>query len=354
MHPTQTPFKDGPGIADPMAHAGGYPPGDGGPGWGPPGGGAPPPGGGGSYGAPPPPMGPPGGGSGGYGPPPPPGGGGYGPPGGFGPVGPSFGGPPPPAPSGSKLPLILGIGCGGLLLLCLIGGIGAAFFVSRSARSYAPPSSYESPPPVIATVPTGVGTPAGGTPELELKDLRSFKGSFGKQRHFVGEIHNTGTVPAGYPSVKVTIVDASNTAIDGGSCSSLTRVLEPGDKVPCTFSLFKAETSTNYKTEIKPMKAFFRGELADLEVTETKVVPKRGYKPAQVTGKITNNSSFKAKMVMALASLYGKDGKIVGADQALVAGNDLEPGASALFDAKIYNLAEPADTFRVKAIGYSE
>ena len=269
-------------------------------------------------------------------------------------MGPSFGGPPPPAPSGSKLPLILGLGCGGLLLLCLIGGIGAAFFVSRSARSYAPPSSYESPPPVLATAPTGAGSPSGGTPELELKDLRSFKGSFGKQRHFVGEIHNTGTVPAGYPSVKVTIVDASNTAIDGGTCASLTRVLEPGDKVPCTFSLFKAETSTNYKTEIKPMKAFFRGELADLEVTETKVVPKRGYKPAQVTGKITNNSSFKAKMVMALAALYGKDGKIVGADQALVAGNDLEPGASALFDAKIYNLAEPADTFRVKAIGYSE
>jgi hypothetical protein len=269
-------------------------------------------------------------------------------------VGPSFGGPPPPAPSGSKLPLILGIGCGGLFLLfAIIGGIGWVVF-SRASSSVSPPSSYESPPPVIATVPTGLGSPSGGTPELELKDLRSFKGSFGKQRHFVGEIHNTGTVPAGYPSVKVTIVDASNTAIDGGSCASLTRVLEPGDKVPCTFSLFKAETSTNYKTEIKPMKAFFRGELADLAVTETKVVPKRGYKPAQVTGKITNNSSFKAKMVMALASLYGKDGKIVGADQALVAGNDLEPGASALFDAKIYNLAEPADTFRVKAIGYSE
>jgi hypothetical protein len=154
--------------------------------------------------------------------------------------------------------------------------------------------------------------------------------------------------------VKVTIVDASNTAIDGGTCASLIRVLEPGDKVPCTFSLFKAETSTNYKTEIKPMKAFFRGEMAQLEVTETKVTPKRGYKPAQVTGKITNKSPFKAKMVMALAALYGKDGKIVGADQALVAGNDLEPEASALFDAKIYNLAEPAETFRVKAIGYSE
>ena len=38
----------------------------------------------------------------------------------------------------------------------------------------------------------------------------------------------------------------------------------------------------------------------------------------------------------------------------MIAGNDLDPAAGALFTAKIYNVADKPETYRVKAVGYSD
>ena len=45
---------------------------------------------------------------------------------------------------------------------------------------------------------------------------------------------------------------------------------------------------------------------------------------------------------------------VVGADNALVAGSDLEANQSGLFSAKVYEVAGTPDSYRVVAIGYSE
>jgi hypothetical protein len=256
----------------------------------------------------------------------------------------------PPQKSGPNVGLLVGLGCGGLVV---VGGIITAV-VALTARS-TPPTSTGS----VATTPSTPSTLApppmtGGDLKAEVRDLRHFKGDFGKTRHFVGEIINTGADPVGFPTAKVTLFDTANTAVDSGTCASLVRVLEPGEKVPCTFSVFKGENFATFKVEMSPMRSFYRGELAKLEITDIKFTPKRGYNPHQLEGKITNKGTFKAKSVWALVSLYGVDGKIVGADQTVIAGNDLDQGASALFTAKIYNVADKPETYRVKAIGYSD
>jgi hypothetical protein len=256
----------------------------------------------------------------------------------------------PPQKSGPNVGLIVGLGCGGLVLIGVIITVIAVF--TRGSPTTSTSGSVSPPPTTTSTLAPPPLT--GGDLKAEVRDLRHFKGDFGKTRHFVGEIVNTGTDPVGFPTAKVTLFDTANTAVDSGTCASLVRVLEPGEKVPCTFSVFKGENFATFKVEMSPMRSFYRGELAKLEITDIKFTPKRGYNPHQLEGKITNKGTFKAKSVWALVSLYAVDGKIVGADQTVIAGNDLDMGASALFTAKIYNVADKPETYRVKAIGYSD
>jgi len=273
--------------------------------------------------------------------------------------GPPMGMPAPPAKKGPNIGLIIGLGCGGLFLLSLIGG---GLFVWWGAKKTAetiaamPLDSANPDGPKLGDLGElgNLKPPKEGDLKAELRDLRNYKADYGKTIHFVGEIHNTGKDPIGFPNVKVTFFDEGKTAIDSGTCSSLIRELQPGEKVPCTFSLYKTTKWASYKTEVKTMRPLFTTKPAKLKISDTKFTPKKGFKPHQVEGKITNESAFKAKSVWALVSLYDKDGKICGADQALVAGNDLDSGSGGIFTAKIYNVAAPPDTFRVLAVGYGE
>lgn len=256
-----------------------------------------------------------------------------------------------PPKSGSSMGLIIGLGCGGLALLGIIG-TAVGFFVMR--RPSAPPPSY-SPPPIATPIPTKPSSGAGsGALKAELRDLTPIKSKYGKSMRFIGEIFNTGTDPIGYPAAKVTFYDSAGTAVDSGTCASLIRVLPATDKVPCSFSIFKSLDWSTYKIEVTPFAPSFQGDVADIGITDIKFTPKRGYKPDTLEGKLTNKSTFKAKNVWAIVSLYDANKKIVGADSTLVAGNDLEAGQAGLFSAKVYEVAGTPDSYRVIAIGYSQ
>jgi hypothetical protein len=259
----------------------------------------------------------------------------------------------PQSKKGPNIGLIVGLGCGGLFLLSIIGVV-VFFFMARKAVTSSLPPSISTTSPATGDDPFDLKPPKSSDLKAELRDLRNFKADYGTTIHFVGEIHNTGKDPLGFPNVKVTFYDASNTAIDSGTCSSLIRELSPGEKVPCSFSLFKTTTWASLKSEVNPMRPLFTGKQAKLKISDTKFTAKKGYNPHQVEGKISNESAFKAKSVWALVSLYDKEGKICGSDQALVAGNDLDAGAGGIFTAKVYNVAAVPDTFRVLAVGYSE
>jgi hypothetical protein len=264
--------------------------------------------------------------------------------------------PSPPQKKGPNVGLIVGLGCLGLAVL---GGIGVAAIAFMSYRRAATVAAAITRP-ASATTPPRTGSPSGGlgttsgTLKAELRDLHESKADYGKGHYFVGELYNTGDTPLGFPSAKITLLDASSTAVDSGICSSVVQSLPPGEKVPCTFATFKAATFASTKIDITPMRSYTTKALADLKVENIKFTPKKGYSPHQLEGKITNLSSFKAKSVWAIVSLYGADGKIVGAEQALVAGSDLDGGQSALFSAKISNVAGTPQTYNVKPVGYGE
>ncbi len=298
----------------------------------------------------------------------PPMGGGYGPPGGppmGGPTGGPFGAPPGPfggpmmggpiqnnPKSGSNVGLFIGLGCGGLALLGVIGGL-VAVFMARKAVSSAPPSFISPSSPISPADPAPAPTSTGDL-KAELKELTLLKPKYGKSLRFMGEISNTGADPIGYPGAKVTFYDAAGTAIDSGTCASLVRVLPPSDKVPCAFSIFKGLDYKTYKIEMTPRAPIFHGQVADIDITDIKFTPKRGFKPDTLEGKLTNKSTFKAKNVWAIVSLYDANKKLVGTDNALVAGNDLDAGQSGLFSSKVYEVAGKPDSYRVVSIGYSE
>jgi hypothetical protein len=247
--------------------------------------------------------------------------------------------------------MILGLGCGGLALLTVILGA-AGFFFARSATPPPMPTygGAVTASPVAPTPPQ----PAAGDLKGELRDLTPIKAKYGKSIRFVGEFFNTGSGDLGYPSAKVTFYDAAGTAVDSGTCGTLMRVLPAGEKVPCSFSIFKGLDWKTYKIDVTPHRPLSAGQIAQIEITEDKFTPKRGYQPDTVEGKLTNKSTFKAKNVWAMVTLYDANKKIVGADNALVAGSDLEAGASGLFSAKAYEVAGPPASYRVIAIGYSE
>ncbi len=254
-----------------------------------------------------------------------------------------------PQKSGSSMGLIIGLGCGGLVLLGIIGTVVAMVFVRRSVT---PPPSY-TPPPITTPTPTKPPTAAGAL-KAELRDLTPIKSKYGKSIRFIGEIVNTGADTIGYPAAKVTFYDASGTAVDSGTCASLIRVLPANDKVPCGFSIFKGLDYSTFKVEVTPYPPSFQGDVADIGIADIKFTPKRGYKPDTLEGKLTNKSTFKAKNVWAIVTLYDSNKKIVGTDSTLVAGNDLDAGQAGLFSAKVYETAGTPDSYRVVAVGYSQ
>jgi hypothetical protein len=243
---------------------------------------------------------------------------------------------------------VVGLGCLGLFILGVIGSGVAAALLARKAASTTIPAPGR-PVPVTAPAPI-----AGGVLSAELRDVREFKSDFDGLLHFIGEIHNVGDAPLGFPSVKITFYDASKTAVSSTTCGSLVRTLLPGQKVPCSFMAPQGHAYVSYATTITPMAAPVTRELPTLNVTGVKFTPRKGFTPHQLEGKVTNASAFTAKQVWVVVSLYGADGKIVGADQALVAGADLPAAASALFSAKIFSVAAKPETYSILATGQHE
>ncbi|XXT24344.1 FxLYD domain-containing protein [Sorangium sp. So ce429] len=317
-------------------------------------------------GAPPGGYGPPGGPwpPGGHGPP-----GGYGPPGGHGP--PGYGQPPPPfgaapgyfggapvrpPPKRSHVALFLGIGCGAVFLLCILAGA-VAIYVSTdvTARELATrPAPRPSAPVLDGPVDAPDTSADQGVLRAEIRDLRAFPSRAGKLHHFVGEIHNVGAIPIGAPSARVTLYDARDVALESGDCATQVRFLPPGEKVPCLFTTQRPAALAAFRAEVATAAPSFRGKLAKLSIADTKFTPTRGQSPYQVSGRITNESTFTARSVLAIVSLYGADGKIVGVSQIPVGAGDLAPLASGSFAATIVDVADAPATWQVLAVGYSE
>jgi len=128
--------------------------------------------------------------------------------------------------------------------------------------------------------------------------------------------------------------------------------VSPSEKTPCSLVVKKTETYASYKAEISSVANATPRRQAELRVTEVKYTGKKGASPASLDGKITNASAFRAHGVLAICSFYGADGKIVASAVAVVPEKTLDAGAAGLFSARVLDFAAPAETYRVKAVGY--
>jgi hypothetical protein len=249
--------------------------------------------------------------------------------------------PPPgfaPPRRGPNVGLIIGIGCGAIVALgLLVGGVVLALTMQSA-----------SPRKRGAVAPSASVAPS-GSPQAELRDVRTWRGEDGARR-VIGEIVNVGTEPVLAPVAKLTFFDATNKPIDSGQCTTALESLARGEKTPCAMIVTKSETYASYKAEITSAPVGEPHKMAELRVTDVKYTGKKAGAPASLDGKITNVSTFRAKAVEAIVSLYGADAKIVAAEKTTL--GDLEPGGAATFSVKITDFAAPAETYRVKAVGY--
>jgi hypothetical protein len=258
----------------------------------------------------------------------------------------------PPKKSGSNLGLIIGLGCGGVLLVGIILAVIGAVVASGSD---APTASKDDD--------TGVETPAPPPPpaekeaKLELQDIR-FYNSRGTSKivNVVGELVNVGDVPVNAPRAKITVYDASKTALDDTICGAfIVRDLQPNEKVPCYAVMSKASGYKTYKVEPEHSKSFLTYRAADLKISDVdSTSPRSVFGAHKVTGTVTNKSTFTAKSVWVIVGLYDGDGKIVGAGRTVVAGNDLDPGAAGKFTVSIFNVADKPKKSLTKVFGYDK
>lgn len=267
-----------------------------------------------------------------------------------------YGAPPgPPKKSGSNVGLIIGIGCGVLFLIGAIVAVVLIFVVRDAAEEVAKSTKTK---PVSTSVSTGSPVPdePAGEGKIELKDVRFFTGrGTSKTLYMVAEISNPGSKAVGFPRAKVTLYDASKTAIGSSHCTTIVRILPGDETIPCYTSFYDVEGWKTYKSELSTSRLFAGTKLADLKASDIKyTAPNRPYRPHTLEGKITNSGSVKAKSVWAIVGLYDAKGKIAGAGNAAVAGNDLDAGASGTFKVSIYNVADKVTRYVVTPVGYDE
>lgn len=167
-----------------------------------------------------------------------------------------------------------------------------------------------------------------GEMRVELRDLIPFKAILGPTPRFVGEIHNTGSVPVERPRVDLTLLYNYKKASGEGAvrvgetsdCRAFAHVLYPGEHAPCAirFERSNHETWDSYRVTFSPLHAPPEGfERPKLEIFDLKVIPAIRDASSRVEGKIRNLTGRALKGVYLAVSVYGRDGKIVGADSTV-------------------------------------
>jgi len=221
-----------------------------------------------------------------------------------------------------------------------------------SMQSFGCGSSDTAAPSASAAPVTARVTPSASTSSAsaeptngvaELRDFKLFPDGPVKGHHFIAEIGIAKGPVVKDPMFRVTFKDADGSTLDTGSCA-YRGVIKPGDHVPCYGAIWKTPKWAKYEIINVPPLDAVPDDSAPLDVSGTTLITAKN----EVDGKVTNTGKVALKSVTAYVSLYGADGKIVGGSSALIAGNDLAPGATSTFAVPVDDVAAPPKTFSVK------
>jgi hypothetical protein len=199
---------------------------------------------------------------------------------------------------------------------------------------------------------------AGGV-RAELRDVVVTRHPFHGEDSFLGELHNTGSAPIDSPAGRLTL------GLLTAQCT-FRGIVEPGEKVPCDLRFVPAipRHAGPIEAEVLPLRVA-RGRRPALRLLDARLHPKLGDGRPSVTGHVRNDSGRDLYPVYVIASVYGDDGKIVGAESTLVDANEgappsrehtdsygvLRAGQVGAFRAVIERQAATPVTFSVVATG---
>ena len=254
--------------------------------------------------------------------------------------------------------LIIGIGCGGLLVLSVIVAVVAGALISSAPK---PPASDDAAQASDSGDEDGSRrskrppTRSDGEPLVALKEVRFFKKSgVRKAVHVVAEIHNVSDRVVDSPHAKLVLLDANKKNVGEGSCAaSGVHDLAVGSKVPCAVRISVTGDHKTYRVSYQTSDNVKLFKSADVRLTDINSTRARTQFGAhKVSGKVTNHSTFPAKNVQVVVGLYGADGHIVGARRTMVPGAAIAPGASVPFSLQIFNVAGKPSKSLTQVYGY--
>ena len=72
-----------------------------------------------------------------------------------------------------------------------------------------------------------------------------------------------------------------------------------------------------------------------------------------ISGEVKNTGDSKADFVQVVASLYGADGKIVGAANAYLEQSKVDPEGLSAFSVRLMNVSAPPAAYRIQFVGHA-
>lgn len=196
---------------------------------------------------------------------------------------------------------------------------------------------------------------SGSRLSAEVRDVIPVSTSIGSL-YCVGEIVNNGDQALAKPEVIVSLRDASGENLRFETGYTVHDLVPPQAIVPVvvlftdpprdwqSFEVYiQAEAATG-----REFMSYLDLALVDVEMGQDEF----GY--YLLRGTVENTGDRSADFVQAVAALYGNRKKIVGAGNAYVDKNRLEPGESSDFLVRVMNVAAPPESFRVQFVGHAK
>lgn len=183
----------------------------------------------------------------------------------------------------------------------------------------------------LASTPTPDTT---GIPEIEIVDIRWYKGSFGNL-NFIGEVRNTGPVPASSVKVNVSLLSANGTIVATESGSSLLGVVPPDVTTPFSVGFFEdpgAFDRFEAVAQADRAGSFTLGNAyRQFELSRERVKPADEGRFALVV-EATNAGGEPADLIEAAVTAYDAEGNVVGVGNAYAEQDVARPGDLVTFN----------------------
>lgn len=215
-----------------------------------------------------------------------------------------------------------------LLLALAVGGCGGSDIAATATVE------ATATPELSAAVPTATPEPASANVVLGQWQLR--QGPNEAQVFIEGEVLNAGEAHAQEIMVDIQLFDASATLLGAERAFVITDIVHAGGMSPFFAFMFDVELADVNDTQIEiAFNTFdedsYHGFTYSLDIE----VVALDWMPRDISGELRNRDEFPLKLVTLAIIGYDEHGGIVAVERATMDTEQVEPGATATFSARI-------------------